>query len=267
MRDSYNNYYVAPTYYSSTNYYAGNLAVSCSANLTSVIIGGDVTWTAYATGGTGSYTYTWTGTDNLGAYRSAYLNTLMTRYNDTGTKYATVTVRSGSQTVVQLCGNSVFVRFPTAATTAPARQIAYVPVSSASTAKQPLDVTCVANTANAQLGDNVVWTAQVTGGTSTSYSYSWQGSDGLFGLNNTVFKSYSMPGVKMAAVSVTSGKDTITKQCMSGVSIGDVNQNVSQAAAAKFSLDQIPWGLVSVLIILILAGSLIYVLATRPPRA
>jgi hypothetical protein len=79
------------------------LQVSCSANTTFVQNGTSITWTAYASGGTGSYNYTWSGTDNLyGFSRSLFYN-----YTNPGQKTASVTVSSNGQTITQNCSNSV----------------------------------------------------------------------------------------------------------------------------------------------------------------
>lgn len=252
------------SYYNNYNYNypynTGGLSVSCTANLSAISPGGDITWTAYASGGSGQYYYSWSGTDNLGNYYGQNLgNSIHVFYTTTGTKYATVTVQSGGQSVSRLCSNSVNVRYPTTST----RSRVVNPASSVAT-KQPLDVTCVPNTGKSQIGDSVVWNAQATGGTGT-YSYTWNGSDGLFGLNSTVFKSYDTAGSKLAAVTVASGKETVTRQCVNAVAVAA--PVVDQTASSVLALDKIPWGLLSVLIIIVLAGALIYTMATRPPRA
>lgn len=260
---NYTNNNYASVYAASLNYYGGPLTASCSANLTNTFVGNRVVWSAYVTGGSGPYTYSWSGTDNLSYYNSS-LSTITTQYTTSGTKYVTVTVRSGNQVSTQLCGNSLMVAYPTTSVAQPTptvtRQVTYDVAPTNTTTKQALDVVCTPNIANASIGDSVAWTANASGGSSTNYSYVWSGSDGISSLNNTAFKTYSTAGIKNASVTVSSGKDTITKSCTNTVVIG----TLSQTAAATFSLDQIPWGLVSVLIIMILVGSLIYVISTRP---
>lgn len=68
------------------------LSGSCSVSPTSVYTGSPATWTAVATGGTGSYTYSWSGTDSL----SGVVASIAKTYTTTGTKTASVTITSPS---------------------------------------------------------------------------------------------------------------------------------------------------------------------------
>lgn len=80
------------------------LSASCSVAPTSAIVGGTVTWTASPSGGTGSYTYSWSGTDGL----SGTTQSVQKSYSSPGNKSGSVTVTSGSQTIGPLsCSNSV----------------------------------------------------------------------------------------------------------------------------------------------------------------
>jgi hypothetical protein len=98
--------------------------VTCSPNLNSVITGNLVTWTASTTGGTGSYTYSWSGTDGLtGTSRTASKN-----YSTVGYKNAQVTVTSGARTL----GASCFTAVNSATTTSRATTTA--------TTSKPVDV-------------------------------------------------------------------------------------------------------------------------------
>ena len=81
------------------------LTASCSASPASINTGGSSTWTASAGGGTGSYTYLWTGTDSLTGTTTSVIKT----YSTAGTKTASVTVTSGGQTSTVNCTNSVTV--------------------------------------------------------------------------------------------------------------------------------------------------------------
>lgn len=67
-----------------------NLSVYCQASPNNIDINNSINWTATATGGTGSYTYTWSG-DVTGSGR-----TISKRYLDIGVKSSTVSVTSGS---------------------------------------------------------------------------------------------------------------------------------------------------------------------------
>ncbi|TSD05640.1 MAG: hypothetical protein Greene07147_345 [Parcubacteria group bacterium Greene0714_7] len=71
---------------------SGVLSGSCSVSPTSVYTGSPVTWTASASGGAGSYTYSWSGTDSL----SGTVASISKIYTTVGTKTASVTVTSPS---------------------------------------------------------------------------------------------------------------------------------------------------------------------------
>lgn len=86
------------------------LSASCSPSVTSVIQGGSQTWTAYPSGGTGSYTYSWNSNTGLSGTSAAVTET----YQNTGTETASVTVTSGTQTETVYCPNSVTIYSGTA---------------------------------------------------------------------------------------------------------------------------------------------------------
>jgi len=71
---------------------SGALSGSCSVSPTSVYTGSPVTWTASASGGAGSYTYSWSGTDSL----SGAVASISKTYTTVGTKTASVTIASPS---------------------------------------------------------------------------------------------------------------------------------------------------------------------------
>ncbi|TAK58794.1 hypothetical protein EPO14_03135 [Patescibacteria group bacterium] len=70
----------------------GTLSGSCSVSPTSVYTGSPVAWTASASGGTGSYTYLWSGTDSL----SGAVASISKTYTTVGTKTASITITSPS---------------------------------------------------------------------------------------------------------------------------------------------------------------------------
>ncbi|MEK9184641.1 MAG: PKD domain-containing protein [Patescibacteria group bacterium] len=191
-----------PSYYNNYSY-NNTLTASCSANLTSINLGESVTWTAYAYGGNGSYTYSWNGNDSL-YYNNSSSNWISARYANTGTKYVTLTVYSGNQTVTQLCNNQVFVHNPVASNanynsySAPTKKVASV--SKVQTVQASNDTSC---------------------------------------------------GPTISSISITSGKDTITKTCANNI------------APVLPSQTEIPWGLISIIIIIILAFFLVYVIAKK----
>lgn len=75
------------------------LDVNCLPNSANVALGQNVIWLAQSTGGTGSYTYSWNGTDNL----SGKDNFIVKTYVSNGLKAAAVTVKSGTQQVTKTC--------------------------------------------------------------------------------------------------------------------------------------------------------------------
>ena len=77
-------------------------------------------------------------------------------------------------------------------------------------------MSCDANDSNPQTNDSVRWTADASGGTG-SYSYSWSGTNSLYGSSRTVTKYYSTEGEKTARVTVTSGGHTATATCYTDV--------------------------------------------------
>jgi hypothetical protein len=84
------------------------LSVSCSASQTSLTVGQSAIWTAQVSGGTGSYSYSWSGTDGL----SGNTQKVTKSYSSAGTKSATVNIVSGDQSVNRSCSNSVAVSKP-----------------------------------------------------------------------------------------------------------------------------------------------------------
>ncbi|MFZ2039040.1 MAG: hypothetical protein WAV11_03855, partial [Minisyncoccia bacterium] len=206
-----------------------NLSVSCSANITSTISGNIITWSAYPTGGNGSYVYGWSGTDSLTGYSSSIAKT----YWLLGNKTATVTISSNGQTVSRQCGNTVSIS---------ARPITYVaPVSytapvtntnvTATTNNNDLVVACSPNTDNADINDTVVWISDVKGGNG-KYTYKWEGTDNLVGDINYLAKTYFDNGSKTAVLTVTSAGKTVTKVC-GALTVG-ATDNSNLAASALF---------------------------------
>ena len=125
-----------------------NLTATCSANPSSINVGDSITWSAQAAGGTGSYTYSWSGSVNGSGQTQSLV------YNTVGTKNATVTVHSGNQTATANCQGTVTNNVPPPTT---------------------LTATCTANPSSVNVGDTITWAAQATGG-SGSYTYSWSSS-------------------------------------------------------------------------------------------
>jgi hypothetical protein len=150
----------------------GVLSASCSANPVTIYPNQGTTWTSSVSGGTGVYTYSWSGTDSLVGLSSSASKV----YTVAGTKSASVLVTSGSQSKSVNCSNTVNVSSVTA--------------------------TCTPSPASQGIGQNVTWTVVPSGGTG-SYNYSWSGSDGLSGSGASVTMPYVTAGTKSASVTVT----------------------------------------------------------------
>lgn len=256
------------------------LYVSCSANSDYGTVGAPVTWTAYASGGAGYYTYTWSGTDGLyGNGQSVYFT-----YQVPGYKTASVTVYSSGQTFTENCGNGISIGGAYYAQPVVAQPVpvpVYPVVVPKSTNYNGLDIGCYADPVTATPNQPVTWNVEVTGGVGP-YSYSWTGTDGLSGSAASVIKYYSAAGTKNAVVTVTSadGRNSV-HACSNSIKVRSTaapkpaakptqtqttttSSNTGLSAAALFSLSSIPWGWVSVLVILVLFATVVYLLFNKP---
>ena len=159
-----------------------------------------------------------------------------------------------------------------------------------------LYVSCSVNSTFAPVGTRVTWQAYVSGGNGT-YRYEWYGTDSLRGSSKNVELFYNSPGSKSAYVIVRSGNKNVTQYCSNTVTVGvpngaynpyAVNQsyvaptqtvvkyiekapsptpsptkvaaNSTNAAtlASLFSLENVPWGWVAILVIMVLLVTVIY---------
>ncbi len=159
---------------------------SCASAPASPIIGNTVTWSMSVapTGGTGVYTYAWTGTDGLAGTGA----TASIVYSTIGSKTASVTVTSGTQSLAISCAATTVANNPT-------------PVA--------LTATIVANPSSTGIGGTISWTVTPAGGVG-GYTYSWSGTDGLNGTTQTVSRTYYTPGTVTGTVIVTSAVQTVT---------------------------------------------------------
>ncbi len=168
-----------------------SLVVSCSPNYSgNVPVNVPVVWTAIVYGGDGSYSYAWNGDENL----SGSAQSVTKYYSNAGSKTATVTVVSGSQTTSSNCGsmNIVPINYPT------------------------LNGACYPEIPNPLTNQSVRWYAQANGGTG-SYTYIWQGDDFAGGEGQSITHSYYVPGYRNMTVTITSGNQTITRSCSMNV--------------------------------------------------
>jgi hypothetical protein len=268
---TYPTYPVYPTYPTYPAYSA--LYVTCTVSTTYANTGAPVTWNAYPSGGNGSYTYVWSGTDNLyGSSQSVYYT-----YQTTGPKTASVTVYStNGQSMTQNCGTTNIGGYYAQA----------VPVYTgvAYNNNNGLDVACYVDPTTARVNQPVTWRAEVTGG-AAPYTYSWSGSDSLSGSDSSTIKYYSTTGDKSAIVTVKSADGrTATRACSTTATVRSASvaapvrtvtppvqvqptqtqSNNGLSAAALFSLKNVPWGWVAILIILVLFATVVYLIFNRP---
>lgn len=167
-----------------------DLTVRCSVSDTRAEVDERVTWTAYVSGGNGNYTYDWDGTDGI----SGYSKSIAVRYDDTGRKTASVTVRSGGQRETRSCENSVY-------------------IEDNNNDDDYFTVSCGANISSADVNDSVTWRAYISGPSSGTYRYSWDGTDGLDGSKSSLKIDYNRPGQKNAYVTVKRGSVTRNAYC------------------------------------------------------
>jgi hypothetical protein len=192
-------------YVTSPTVVATNYAISgyCYPNSSAANTNDVVTWSVYASGGNGSYSYSWSGTDGL----SGNSQSVDKVYYSTGSKNASVTVySSGASTKTIPCSSNIVI------------------YNDNNNNNSDLSVSCSASDTSINTGDNVTWRANVSGG-SGSYNYDWSGTDGLSGSNSSVSKTYYDYGDKYASVTVTSNNQTVSRDCNDSVYVDDNNNN------------------------------------------
>jgi hypothetical protein len=164
---------------------------SCVASPSAVNVGGTINWTATASGGTGSFKYSWTGTDNL----SGNSVSVSKMYSNPGAKTGIVTITSGGKSITKNCNAVV-------------NQVI----------NHDLAVSCEADDSNIDIDEDVTFTATASGG-NNSYNYSWTGSSGFSaGNSRSVTWSYDTAGTKRTTVTVQSDGQTASATCSVNVS-------------------------------------------------
>jgi hypothetical protein len=157
-------------------------AVSCSVSPSSTTVNQPITFSAKASGGIGSYLYSWS---------DACVGTSATcsdSFDVTGKKIATVKITSGSQTASANCSTII------------------VPPG--------LAVSCTPSAETTDLNQSVTFNAKASGG-NDEYLYSW--SDACTGTKSSCLSSYSVTGIKTATVKVTSGSQTASASCVTAI--------------------------------------------------
>ncbi|MES2623428.1 MAG: hypothetical protein V4576_03400 [Patescibacteria group bacterium] len=79
------------------------LSVACYPSVQNAGVNQTITWRAYASGGSGNYSYNWSGTDNLYGNGESIQKT----YSYAGQKSATVNIHSNGQTVSATCNTNI----------------------------------------------------------------------------------------------------------------------------------------------------------------
>lgn len=276
----YNNY-PSYNYYNQPSYQS--LSVSCYPSRTNANIGDSIVWNASISGGYGGYNITWSGNDNLYGYNSSVYKT----YNYPGIKYASVTVTSNGQTVTQNCYNNVQIfdnYYTNTNTYTYPNYNNYNTYSNTVNGYPSLQIACYPDKVNTKTGNSVNWGVEVIGGTG-NYTYLWTGTDGLTGNQSSVSMTYNQTGQKSATVTIYSNGQSTTQACGKTVTVTNTvtssvtaknttkstgnqisanNQSDnSMSAASLFSLKNVPWGWVAVLVILTLIFTVIYLLINR----
>ncbi|MBI4010166.1 MAG: PKD domain-containing protein, partial [Candidatus Aenigmarchaeota archaeon] len=151
------------------------LQVSCSASPNPAQVNQQVAFTSFASGGAGSYNYSWSG-DCTGSSSTCYRS-----FYQTGGYSATVNVTSDNQSQSASCSVSV--------------------VSS----QNPLYVSVSSYPNPAQINQTVTFNSNVSGGTGF-YNYYWSGA--CTGSGSTCQRSFSQSGTYSAVLNVISGNQS-----------------------------------------------------------
>ncbi|HEY1037371.1 MAG TPA: hypothetical protein VGE62_02205 [Candidatus Paceibacterota bacterium] len=169
-----------------------NLDGNCVISPSIAYVNQTVSFSASATGGNGSYSYQWSGPDGINASSQSFSG----RFSYAGTKSVSVVITSGSQSVTRTCSVTI--------------QETYNP---------PVvgNAYCVATPANAAINQPVTWTAYVNGSVYGATSFSWNGTDGLYGNSQTITRSYQTPGYKTASFTAYVNGQSVTGTCATNI--------------------------------------------------
>ena len=174
------------------------LTPSCSPSVTDIGVSQNMTWFGSATGGTGTgYTYVWVGDPPLQGVTGATQNTV---YVTPGTKTVSVTVTDSSGTSATTNCGSITVR------------PAITPG------------TCSVTPNPATTGQLVTWSVSAPSGGTGSYTYSWSSAGGspAGGTGSSFSTTYSSNGTYIASVTITSGTQSIVKDCSTDIPGGEI---------------------------------------------
>lgn len=85
-----------------------------------------------------------------------------------------------------------------------------------------ISFTCSPNPAEAQVGQNVSWSAANVSGVAGTPTYSWRFNDGQTGTGSPYTRTYATSGTKTAELTVTGQNGSRTETCSAGVNGGGV---------------------------------------------
>ena len=297
-----------PVYVYDNNNYTSPLSGSCYSSYMNSTTGDVVVWSSSISGGNGNYYVSWSGTDGLSGTGSS----VSIVYRNSGTKTASMVVTSGGQTMTRNCNTVVVTGYSSNNNYNNYNYDGYYNGYNNNNynnyyngsynpyySSQPLTVSCTANTSSAPVGATVRWISYVSGGYG-GYTYTWTGTDNIYGTGQNVDVIYNSGGSKTASVTVRSNGQIITQACTNSIAVAGpvVNYNNSYNSgttntvvkyvevpaktttaqkakasntvvesstnsatlASLFSLSNVPWGLVAILIILILLFIIFYLM-------
>ncbi len=188
--------------------FAEHMSVSCSPSLDVVDMNEEITWTADVSGAT-NLSFDWSG-DVTGSSES-----VSATYSDAGDKFATVMVTDldTAETVSADCSANVLA---------------------------PLTFnSCEANEVNGMVGQNITWTANISGGYGP-YFYSWTGTDGFDATDAQQGSiTYGSTGVKTTDIGLITdsmGHSTAGGNCGNVTVFAEPSQMTASCSASPSTL-------------------------------
>ena len=200
------------------------LAVSCAPVSSTSVLGQRINWTSAVSGGSGGYTYSWSGS----MFKAATLQTASPS-SPGGTTQSLTVVDSAGNSATATCSVIVLSTTPAAGTGCNAQYQCVTGGTGApcsinadcatATNGGPIVVHCSASPAVAVVGDPIVWSA-LAGGAKRGefYNYLWQGDATGTGVTTGSFyglpaMSYATVGTKTAFVTITVSGGTALATC------------------------------------------------------
>ena len=164
----------------------------CNVTANSTPTGYTLSFNSIINGTATTTEFSWTGSDELTGNRQSVVKS----YTTGGQKTATLTARSGNQTLSLTCS----------ATIDPKR---------IATSTQSWSGSCSPSISAL----NVTWnSASSASGGISPYSFTWTGSDGLFASSSLVQKTYETDGIKSANIQIQGNEENHTLSCQAAIS-------------------------------------------------